>query len=162
VTRASDVIRRADRDAVIEAISLSEQADRSLADSRSAARLAALLACVALLLATGGVYGVVSYSVEQRRREIGTRIALGARPRAVIALILRRNAMPLAIGLIAGLALAAGASIVLRSQLYGLNPLDPAVLVGLITILMFAGFAASAIPTRRAVRVDPITALNQD
>jgi ABC-type lipoprotein release transport system permease subunit len=160
--RASDVIRRADRDAVIDAVSLAEQADRSLADSRGAARLAALLAFVALLLSTSGVYGVVSYSVEQRRREIGTRMALGARPREVIVLILRRNGTPLWMDLVAGLVLTAGASSALRGQLYGLYPLDPAVSVGLIAILGFAGFAASAIPARRALRVDPVETLQLD
>jgi predicted permease len=159
---AAAAVRAADPGAVIEATPLSEQADRSLGDARGAARIAGLLAWVALLLAASGVYGVISYSVEQRRREIGTRIALGARPREVVGLVLRRNATPLGIGLVAGLVISGGGSIVLRSQLYGLNPLDPAAFAGVAAILLLAGTAASAIPARRAVRTDPVTALHQD
>lgn len=154
-------VRAAESDATIETIPLSEQADRSLGGARGAARIAAVLAWVALLLATSGVYGVISYSVEQRRREIGTRIALGARPREVVGLVLRRTGRPVAIGLAAGLLISAGASWALRSQLYGLNPLDPTAVAGVVTILVLAGAAACVIPARRAVRVDPVATLGE-
>jgi ABC-type antimicrobial peptide transport system permease subunit len=155
-------VRAADARAVIEVIPMSEQAERSLGDSKSTARLAGVLAWLALLLAMSGVYAVVSYSVERRRREIMIRMALGARSHEVVGLVLRRNVAPLGIGLVVGLVIAVGEAIVLRSQLYGLNPLDPAALAGVAVVLVVAGLAASAIPARRAVRMDPVTAMHQD
>ena len=117
---------------------------------------------LALLLATVGVYGVVSYSVEQRRREIGVRMALGALPGQVVALVLRRNARAVTIGLVVGLLIASAGSTVLRSELYGLSPLDPVAYAGVLGLLAMAGLAASAIPARRAARTDAVTALHQD
>jgi putative ABC transport system permease protein len=155
-------VRAADATAFTEAIPLSEQAHRSLGDARGSARLAGVLAWVALLLATSGVYGVISYSVEQRRREIMIRVALGARPREVVGLVLRRNATPLGLGIVVGLLISAGGSVVLGSQLYGLSPLDPAALAGVAAVLLVAGAAASTIPARRAVRLDPVAALHQE
>jgi predicted permease len=159
---AAAVVRAADATAFTEAIPLSEQAHRSLGDARGSARLAGVLACVALLLATSGVYGVISCSVEHRRREIMIRVALGARPRGVVGLVLRRNATPIGLGIVVGLVISAGGSVLLNSQLYGLSPLDPAALAGVATVLLVAGAAASTIPARRAVRMDPVAALHQE
>jgi len=159
---AAAVVRAADATAFTEAIALSDQAHHSLGDARGSARLAGVLAWLALLLATSGVYGVISYSVEQRRSEIMIRVALGARPREVVGLVLRRNTSPIALGIVVGLVLSAGGSIVLSSQLYGLNPLDPAALAGVAAVLLVAGAAASTIPARRAVRMDPVAALHQE
>jgi hypothetical protein len=159
---AAAVVRAADATAFTEAIPLSEQAHRSLGDARGSARLAGVLAWLALLLATSGVYGVISYSVEQRRREIMIRVALGARPRGVVGLVLRSNATPIGLGIVVGILISAGGSVLLNSQLYGLSPLDPAALAGVATVLLVAGAAASTIPARRAVRMDPVAALHQE
>jgi predicted permease len=155
-------VREAVADAAIESIPLSDQVDRSLGDTRGAARIAGLLACIALFLATVGVYGVVSYSVERRRRDIGIRMALGARPAEVLGFVLRSNAWPLALGLIVGLLISAGIFAALRSHIYGLSPLDPLALAAVAAILLLAGTTASVIPARRAVCVDPKVSLQAD
>jgi ABC-type antimicrobial peptide transport system permease subunit len=80
----------------------------------------------------------------------------------VVGLVLRRNATPIGLGIVAGLVISAGGSVLLSSQLYGLSPLDPAALAGVATVLLVAGAAASTIPARRAVRMDPVAALHQE
>jgi ABC-type antimicrobial peptide transport system permease subunit len=124
--------------------------------------MAGALGLFALVLAAVGVYGVISYSVEQQRREIGVRMALGARPSQVVGLVLRRNARALAVGLAVGLAIAAGESIVMASELYGLSPLDPLAYLGVLALLAAAGVAASVIPARRAARTDPTLVLRHE
>jgi ABC-type antimicrobial peptide transport system permease subunit len=124
--------------------------------------MAGALGLLALLLATVGVYGVISYSVEQRRREIGVRMALGARPGQVVGLVLRRNARAVSIGLVVGLAIAAGLTVVLKSELYGLSPMDPLAYAGVLTLLLCAGLAASVIPARRAARTDALLTLHHE
>jgi predicted permease len=159
---AAGVVRRLDSRVSAEPIPLSEQVERSLGTSTHVARIAGALGVLALVLATVGVYGVISYSVERQRREIGVRMAFGARPRQIIALIVRVNVVAVAVGLIVGLALAAAASQVLRSQLYGLSPLDPVAYLAVLGLLALAALAASVFPARRAARTDPVTALHED
>jgi putative ABC transport system permease protein len=161
VARVTSIVRGEEPNAIVDLVSLSEQAEQSLGDAKGSARMASLLAWLALLLATCGVYGIISYSVERRRKEIMIRIALGARPRAVIGLVLQRNARPLLIGALLGVVVSVGEAVVLRSQLYGLNPLDPVVLAGVSAVLVVAGIAAAALPTRRAIRTDPVVALHE-
>jgi putative ABC transport system permease protein len=156
------ILRDMDAGAATEAIPLSEQVEHSLGDTAGIARMAGALGLLALLLAAVGVYGVISYSVEQRRREIGVRMALGARPGQVVGLILRTNARAVAAGLAVGLTLAAGESVVLKSQLYGLSPADPLAYSGVLAVLLLAGVAASVIPARRAARTDAVTALRHE
>ena len=155
-------VREMNPGAAAETFGLREQAERSLGVTAGVARMAGALGLLALFLATVGLYGVISYSVEQRRREIGVRMALGARPREVAGLVLRKNARAVLIGLAAGLALGGGASVVLESQLYGLSPLDPLAYAGVLLILLVAGTAASLIPARRAAGIDPVSTLRQD
>lgn len=116
----------------------------------------------AVLLAVVGVYGVIAYAVAQRVRELGVRVALGARPRDVASLMLRDGARLAAIGLAAGLALALATTSVLGAALQGVSPRDPGVFVGVTAVLGAAALAASWIPARRAARVDPITALRAE
>jgi len=155
-------VRDMDPGAATEEILLSEQVDRSLGTTAGVARMAGTLGLLALLLATVGVYGVISYSVEQRRRELGVRMALGARPSQVVGLVLRRNARAVAAGLVVGMATAAGESVVLKSQLYGLSPIDPLAYAGVLALLLVAGVAASAMPALRAARTDAVTALHYE
>ena len=155
-------VRQLDPRAAAEPIPLGAQVERSLGTSANVARIAGALGLLALVLATVGVYGVISYSVERQRREIGVRMALGARPRQIMAMAVRVNGRAVAVGSIVGVVLAAVASQVLRSQLYGLSPLDPVAYLAVLALLALAALAASALPAHRASRTDPATVLHQD
>jgi putative ABC transport system permease protein len=121
-----------------------------------------VLAALALLLACTGVFGTVAYTVSRRVREIGIRVALGAARGDVLRLIVRQAMRPVAIGIGIGLAGAAAVSTVLVSMLFGLSPHDP-VSFGLIPVILFAiALAACYVPARRALRVNPTTALRTD
>jgi predicted permease len=121
--------------------------------------LLAAFGAVALALAVVGVYGVVSYAVSQRTREIGIRVALGARRGQVLRLVLLGAMRPVAAGLALGAVGAVFASRLLGTLLYNVKPGDPAVLAGIAAILAVAAMAASLLPGARATRVDPITVL---
>jgi predicted permease len=115
--------------------------------------------CCALFLAAAGLYGVMSFAVTQRTREMGVRSALGAQGRQLILLIMRRSVLQLAIGLAAGLALALAASGLLQPVLYHVNPRDLAVFAGVIATLTMAALSASLLPALRVTRIDPVRAL---
>jgi ABC-type antimicrobial peptide transport system permease subunit len=117
---------------------------------------------IALLLAVLGVYGVKSYVVSRRTREFGIRIALGAHPRALLWQVLREGGRITAIGIGIGLVLALGAGQFLQSILYGVNGIEPVVLVTAPLILLAASLLASCIPALRATRVDPTVALRSE
>src|SRR6185503_3348469 len=118
--RAAAAVHELDARATTEVVTMREQVERWLGDSAGLARIAGAVGALALLLAAVGVYGVFSYYVEQRRREIGVRMALGARPKQVVWLVVRQNAAALVGGLAAGLLLAVAESLVLRSEIYGM------------------------------------------
>jgi putative ABC transport system permease protein len=134
-----------------------------LADSQSTPRfrtqLLAGFAGVALLLAIVGLYGSLAYSVSQRLREIGVRIALGARPMTVFRLVVRQGMTLVAIGVVLGIAGSFAATRVLANQLFNVEPTDPLVFAGVAAALLIAGLAACVLPARRATRADPISAL---
>ena len=113
----------------------------------------------ALFLAAAGLYGVMSFAVTQRTREMGVRSALGAGGRQLIVLMMRRSVLQLAIGLAAGLALALAASGLLQPVLYHVNPRDLAVFAGVIATLTLASLSASFLPALRVTRIDPVRAL---
>jgi ABC-type antimicrobial peptide transport system permease subunit len=117
---------------------------------------------LALLLAVVGLYGVKSYVVSQRTREIGIRMALGARPRDVLTMVMREGALLSAVGVAIGLPLAALLGFALSSLLYDVKPLDPVVFVSAPVALALAALAATWLPARRATRVTPLTALRTD
>jgi ABC-type antimicrobial peptide transport system permease subunit len=142
----------------------------TLADTRSEkdrevkmmTRAAGLLGILALVLAAGGLYSVVSYIVSLRRQEVGIRIALGADARSIIGMIVRQALIPTLIGAGIGAACAAAAGTLIRSRLYGASPVDP-MTFGAATLLMLAAMVvASWIPARHAGRVDPISVLRQE
>lgn len=130
--------------------------------SRAIAILAGSLSLLALGLASIGVYGVVSYLVTRRRREVGIRMTLGASPRAVQALILGETLRPVAVGMLIGVMGAGAASQVLESRLLGISPLDPIAFVGAAIFLLTVAAAATLLPTREALKIDPITALRYE
>jgi putative ABC transport system permease protein len=134
----------------------------SLARERFSIQLMAVFAALAGLLAAIGIYGVLAYLVDQRRREFGIRTALGARSADMLALVLQQGLLPVAAGLIAGIAGALALTRLLKSLLYEVNATDPlifgAVSVGLIAVSL----AAMYIPARRAAQVDPLEALRQE
>ena len=118
-----------------------------------------LLAALALVLAVVGIFGVVSYSVAERTREIGVRMALGANAGDTLRLVLGRSMALVAAGTVVGLIAAVALTRAITGLLYEVSPLDPIVFVGVSIVLAAAGLLASVIPARRATRVDPLVAL---
>jgi putative ABC transport system permease protein len=134
----------------------------SVATPRFQTLLLAAFAGVGLLLTAVGLYGVMAYGVAQRTREFGIRLALGARPGEVLALVLRGGLVLIVAGLIAGVVAGALATRLLSSALYGVSPLDPATFASVAAILLAVAMLASYVPARRATRVDPIAALRAE
>lgn len=145
--------RRAAADAVVRA---------EAAPSQYAATAIAALGVGALALACVGIVGLVAFTVAQRTKEIGLRIALGARPARVVLLVLRQFARPVGLGLIAGVGLAAALSQVLRRVLYGVSHLDPLAYGAAIILFLAAAALAAMWPAQRAARVDPWRALRHE
>jgi ABC-type antimicrobial peptide transport system permease subunit len=129
---------------------------------RSGGRAFLAIGLLALLLAVVGLYGVKSYIVSQRTREIGIRMALGARPGDVLGMVMREGAALSAVGVALGLPLAALLGFALSSLLYDVKPLDPVVFVSAPAFLAVAALAATWLPARRATRVTPLTALRTE
>ena len=130
--------------------------------SRSVAVLSGSLSALALVLASIGVYGVVSYIVIRRRREVGIRMALGASPRAVQALVLRETLRPVGVGVLLGVLAAAASSQVLERGLFGISPFDPIAFVASAMFMLTVATAATLLPTRKALKLDPVTALRHE
>ena len=121
-----------------------------------------LFAGIALALATVGLYGVMSFLVGRRTRELGLRLALGARPSQIMGSVVLDGLRLAGLGLIAGLGLSLIVSRALQGALFGVSPTDPITLVAVASILAVVAAVASLIPARRAMRVDPIVALRME
>jgi putative ABC transport system permease protein len=117
---------------------------------------------LALLLALTGVYGVVSFSVTQRIREIGIRMALGAQRKDVVSLVLRSGAAPVCGGLATGVGLALAVSAAMESFLFGFDPRDPHTFAAAALLLLLAAMAAIWIPARRAAALDPVSSIRHE
>jgi putative ABC transport system permease protein len=139
---------------------------RHLAAMLLPARLGAiaftLFAGLALALAVLGVYGVVSYAVARRTREVGIRLAVGAQPHALVRLLMREGVGLVTAGIVLGLLLGFGSAQVLASLLYGIGAVDPLTFVGAPILLMLVGTLAAFLPARRASRVDPASVLRAE
>ena len=156
------LVESVDPDLVVICVPLSEVAKVALRNATGGAAIAGTLALVALLLAIIGVAGVFSYLVEEQRREIGIRLALGG-SRAQITVALASACRGAVIGgLTAGLTLSIAAGIALRSFLFGLHPLDPISYAAVGTVLIGSALVATALPLRRALRIDPAVTLRAD
>jgi len=136
--------------------------DESIRRPRLLAQLLGAFAGLALLLAAIGTYGVLSYSVLERRREIGIRMALGAKQRSVLAQIMKQGLLLAAIGVAGGLAGAFAISRVLSSLLFGVQPTDPATMAAVVGTIAVVATVACALPAWRASRVDPIVVLRDE
>jgi ABC-type antimicrobial peptide transport system permease subunit len=146
----------------LEIRSLTAQVDSASVRERLVTSLAIGLGAVALALAAIGLYGLLAYSVASRTREIGIRVALGANPLGVIALVLRQGARLALIGIMIGSTAAAALSRFVDGMLFGLTPLDPATFVAVSVLLAMIAFLASCIPARRATRVDPLISIRAE
>jgi len=156
-------IRRVAPNLPIEStVTMDEAVAASVAPPRFRMFLLVLFAITATLIATCGIYGLMAYSVTQRRREIGVRMALGAERRDVLQLVLTRALRIVLAGLIVGLAGAAGVTRVLQTFLFGVTPTDPIAFTMVTLLLMAVGLMAAWLPARRATRIDPCAALRAE
>jgi ABC-type antimicrobial peptide transport system permease subunit len=151
-----------DNIAVFDVRPLSAFIDASIVQERLLTALLSFFSILATLLAAIGIYGVMAYSVSQRTHEIGIRMALGAQRRDVVGLVLRETMLPVVFGVIIGLSAAMGATRLIASFLYRLNPNDPLTIALASMMLLTVAALAGYFPARRAARVDPMVALRHE
>jgi putative ABC transport system permease protein len=149
-------------DVVYKVRTMDEMIAGSLAERRFSIALLSVFAGVALLLATIGIYGVVSYLVGQRTNEIGIRMALGAQQRDVLRMVLGQGGKMAAVGVTVGLVASFGLTRLMATMLFGVTPTDPFTFGGVAVILLAVVLLACWIPARRAMRVDPMVALRHE
>jgi len=154
-----DALARAEPGLTFNVTSMPTRLDRHIERDRAVAFLTSAFAGLALLLASIGLYGVLSYLVGQRSREIGVRLALGAQRSNVLALVLGQGAVLALMGLAAGLAVAPLATRSLQGMFFEVDPLDPQMFVTVSAVMLAVATLATVVPARRATRVDPIVAL---
>ena len=159
VAAVSEALARTEPAASTAFSTLASQVDASLIQERVLATLSGFFGALALLLASLGLYGVTSYSVNRRRSEIGIRMALGAEPFDVVRMVLTRVSVLVTLGLIVGTATAVWASRYVASLLYGFTPTDPATFAGAALVLTVVAAIAGWLPARRAARIDPTIVL---
>jgi len=141
---------------------MEELMERSLAQRTTYSWLLGIFAAMTLVLALGGTYGVTSYLVSQRTREIGIRVALGARAGDIVRGVLSSSLVIVGIGIVAGLVAAVGVAGLLSDLLFGVAPNDARILAAAAAILLFTAVAANALPARRAAQVDPMRTLRAE
>ena len=139
-----------------------EQIDQILFQERLMARLSSFFGALALVLACIGLYGLLSYEVSRRTRELGIRMALGAQRRNLLRLVVGQGILLVLIGAAIGIAAALGVTHFISSMLYGLHANDPVTFAAVAILLTLVALAACYIPARRAMRVDPMVALRHE
>ena len=146
----------------MESTTMAQNMAASLMPARVGAALATAFGALGTLLAAIGLYGVIAFSVARRTKEIGLRMALGANPTGVMTMVMRQGLLLVGSGLVVGATLAADVAFVLRGLLYGISPADPIAWGAATVAMLVAGALANALPARRAMRVQPMTALRTD
>jgi putative ABC transport system permease protein len=163
MTAVRPQVHAVDKDlALTDAGRLGEVLHNATADQRFRTSVLTAFAIVALFLAALGIYGVVAYFVAHRSRELGIRLALGASVADVFGIVLRQGMLPVIAGALAGLAVASAAAGLIRSLLFGIEPLDPMTYGSAVLTLCVVAVAACALPAARAVRIDPAGALRDE
>jgi putative ABC transport system permease protein len=163
VAAARAQVHAVDKDlALTQVTTLEDLVDASMAGARFRTTLLAAFAGIALLLAALGIYGVLAYFVSQRSREIGIRLALGAQPSGVFRMVVWQGVLPVAAGAVAGVAVAVPMTTLMRTLLFGVQPIDPPTYAIALTALAAIAVAACAVPALRATRVDPLVALRDE
>jgi putative ABC transport system permease protein len=147
--------------ALFDLHTMEERGDLALASRRASLTLAVFFGCLALFLSAVGIYAVLAYLVAQRQREIGIRAALGCTAGGVVKLVLSEALWLMGAGLVVGVAGSVALRSVAAGQLYGVKPLDPAVMSAVVLTLAVVGLVACALPARRATRIDPVMALRE-
>jgi ABC-type antimicrobial peptide transport system permease subunit len=135
---------------------------KTVANERYRALLSSMFGVAALVLASIGLYGLLARGVAERQREIGIRVALGARPIEVLTIVVREGGVLLLAGLAAGVPIALGAAQLIRGLLFGVTPTAPHIVVAACGVLSVAGLVATFLPARRASRVDAMVTLRAD
>jgi putative ABC transport system permease protein len=165
--QVAPAVRRAvweeDKDQPLEEIATMEQITAAAtADSRFISIMLGAFALIALLLSAMGIYGVIAYSVAQRTREVGVRVALGAKRLDVLRLVIAQGMKLTLLGIAIGMSAALGLTQLMRSLLFGLSATDPLTFVAIAILLTFVALIACWIPARRAVKVDPMVAIRYE
>jgi ABC-type antimicrobial peptide transport system permease subunit len=160
---ARQQVHAVDKDlALTEVTTLTEVVSNSMSDHRFRTTLLSAFAGIALFLAALGIYGVLSYFVSQRSRELGIRLALGARRLELFKLVLGQGLRPVAAGAMAGLAGAVALTRLMQSLLFGVDAIDPAAYASAVLVLAIIAIGACTLPAVRATRVDPLVALRDE
>jgi putative ABC transport system permease protein len=155
-TPMREAVRAVDRELPVHGLAtMSERLERSLAPNRFGTLLIGTLGAMALVLAAIGIYGVIAYFVGQRHHELGIRLALGATPGGIVRMVVRQAMTPVALGIAAGVAAAVFGARLLEGQLSGVSTADPLAFGLGVALLVAVALAASALPARRASRVEP-------
>ena len=141
---------------------MSDRVAASVAQRRLQTNVLSVFGAIAALLAAIGIYGVTSFTVTQRTREIGIRLALGAAKRDVTSLMLRQSGSMVALGLGAGLVIALPLTRLLRTLLFDVSATDAGVFAGIVAMLAITAGVATYLPARRAARLDPLLALRRE
>ncbi len=158
-----EAVRRVDPNLPVMDISTQmEQIERRFLQEKLFAQANAFFGGLAVLLAAVGLFGLMSYSVARRTNEIGIRMALGARSQDVLRLVMRESMTLVIVGIVIGLAVALGASRLIKTLLFGLAPTDVFSLMAAILLMIAVSAFAGYLPARRASRVDPMVALHQE
>jgi ABC-type antimicrobial peptide transport system permease subunit len=158
-----EAVRQIDHNLPLANVSTqTEQIEQRMAQERLFARTGLLFGALALVIAAIGIFGLMSYSVARRTNEIGIRMALGAHANDVRRLIISESMRPVLLGVVLGVAVAAGAGRLVAHLLFGLAPTDPLTVAAAVTVLLTVATAAASFPARRAARVDPLVALRHE